>query len=235
LRNGFGEVIQESSPDAGTTVFTRDARGLVTQQTDGRGVITNRTYDNAGRMLTETYPAATAENVTYTYDATASSNKGKGRLTSMIDQSGSTSFVYNALGQIITDTRVIAAKTYITRYLYNAKGLVTQITYPSGRIVIYARNANGQVTGVTTKQTSTAAVVNVATGITYAPMSNLIKSINHGNGLVTTAGYDLDYRLSSLQLKDGATSVSSLVYAYTDGLNLTGITDQVTAANSSGW
>ena len=46
---------------------------------------------------------------------------------------------------------------------------MTQITYPSGRIVIYARNANGQVTGVTTKQTSTATVVNVATGITYAP------------------------------------------------------------------
>ncbi len=73
----------------------------------------------------------------------------------------------------------------------------------------------------------------MATGITYAPMSNLVKSINHGNGLVTTAAYDLDYRLSSLQLKDGATSVSSLAYAYTDGINLTGITDQVTAANSN--
>jgi YD repeat-containing protein len=235
VRNGFGEVIQEVSPDAGTTTYVRDERGLVTIETDGRGIVTNRTYDPAGRMLTETYPAAAAENVTYTYDniTTPAGNKGKGRLTRIADQSGSTAYVYNALGQIITDTRVIGTQTYVTSYLYNAAGKVTQITYPSGRIVFIARNSNGQVTGVTTKQNATAAVVNVATGLTYAPMSNLLTAMTHGNGLITTAGYDLDYRLSSLTLKDGATNVSALAYAYTDGMNLTGITDGVTAANSN--
>jgi YD repeat-containing protein len=49
VRNGFGEVIQEASPDAGTTTYARDLRGLVTQMTDGRGVVSNMTYDNAGR------------------------------------------------------------------------------------------------------------------------------------------------------------------------------------------
>jgi uncharacterized protein RhaS with RHS repeats len=34
---------------------------------------------------------------------------------------------------------VIATKTYTTSYLYNAAGLISQITYPSGRIVFYAR------------------------------------------------------------------------------------------------
>jgi YD repeat-containing protein len=34
-------------------------------------------------------------------------------------------------------------------------------------------------------------------------------------------------------VKDGATNVSALAYAYTDGMNLTGITDGVTAANSN--
>jgi RHS repeat-associated protein len=98
--------------------------------------------------------------------------------------------------------------------------------------VIYARNANGQVTGVTSKQNATAAVVNVATGMTYAPLSNLLTALNHGNGLTTTAGYDLDYRLTALTLKNGAANVSSLAYAYGDGMNLTGITDNVTPANS---
>jgi RHS repeat-associated protein len=73
----------------------------------------------------------------------------------------------------------------------------------------------------------------VATALTYAPMSNLLTAMTHGNGLITTAGYDLDYRLSSLNVKDGATNVSALAYAYTDGMNLTGITDGVTAANSN--
>jgi RHS repeat-associated protein len=232
VRNGFGEVIQEVSPDAGTTTYVRDLRGLVTQMTDGRGVVETRTYDNAGRQLTASYGVSDPENVTYAYDSVVSPNKGKGHLTSITDQSGSTSFTYNALGQIITDKRVIAAKTYTTSYLYNAAGLVSQITYPSGRIVIYARNANGQVTGVTTKQNATAAVVNVATGITYAPMSNLLTALTHGNGLTTTAGYDLDYRLTALSLKNGAANVSSLAYAYSDGMNLTGITDNVTPANS---
>jgi len=127
---------------------------------------------------------------------------------------------------------VIAAKTYTTAYTYDAAGHVSQITYPSGRIVIYARNANGQVRGVTTKQNATAAVVNVATGITYAPISNLVTSLTHGNGLVTSATYDQDYRLSGLNVKNGAAFISNLAYAYADGINLAGITDGVTPANS---
>jgi YD repeat-containing protein len=69
--------------------------------------------------------------------------------------------------------------------------------------------------------------------LTYVPMSNLLKSISHGNGLITTAGYDLDYRLTSLNVKNGTTVIAGTTYAYGDQLNLTGITDQVTAANSN--
>jgi RHS repeat-associated protein len=194
--------------------------------------VENRTYDNAGRLVTQTYPAAVAENITYSYDAIVSGNKGVGRLTKIADQSGTTEFTYNALGQVITDKRTLGTKVYTTGYLYNAAGNITQVTYPSGRIVIYARNSLGQVSGVTSKQNATAAVVNVATGLTYAPMSNLVTSMTHGNGLVTNAGYDLDYRLTSLTLKNGAANVSAYAYAYGDGINLTGITDQVTAANT---
>jgi YD repeat-containing protein len=233
VRNGFGEVIQENSPDAGTTTYVRDARGLVTQMTDGRGIVSNMTYDNAGRLLTETYPAAAAENVTSTYDDIANGNKGKGRLTKVQDQSGTTEFVYDALGRVISDKRTIEGKSYITLYAYTAAGRVSQITYPSGRQVIIARNANGQVTGVTTKQNATAAVANVAAGIAYRPMSGLITTMTHGNGLQTTAGYDLDERLTQLQVLNGAVVVQGYGYAYSDNLNLTGITDQVTAANSN--
>ena len=56
---------------------------------------------------------------------------------------------------------------------------------------------------VTTKQTATATVVTVATAIAYQPLSDLLNSITHGNGLVTTAGYDLDYRLPRSNVKNG--------------------------------
>ena len=41
---------EEASPDKGTSVYVRDARGLVTQRTDPRGTVTTFAYDNAGRM-----------------------------------------------------------------------------------------------------------------------------------------------------------------------------------------
>ncbi len=107
------------------------------------------------------------------------------------------------------------------------------MTYPSGRIVIIARNSLGQVTAVTTKLNAAAAIVNVATALAYKPQSDLLTSITHGNGLVTSAGYDLDYRLTSLNVMDGAALVSGRGFAYADGFNLTGITDSVTAANSN--
>jgi len=50
VRNGFGEVIQRTSPGTGATVYTYNAMDKPTQITDGRGVVTNLTYDNAGRL-----------------------------------------------------------------------------------------------------------------------------------------------------------------------------------------
>ena len=232
VRNGFGDVIQETSPDAGVTTYVRNLRGLVTQITDARGIVANHANDNAGRVTGISYPAATAENVTYTYDSVAGGNKGIGRLTGVTDQSGSTSMVYDALGRITGETRVIGSQTYTTTYAYDAADHLTQITYPSGRIVTYARNSLGQVSGVTAKQNALAANENVATGVTWKPMSDLLGGMTHGNGLATTAGYDLDYRLTSLLLQDGATDISSLSYTYTDGMNLTAVNDNVTPANS---
>ena len=111
---------------------------------------------------------------------------------------------------------------------------MSQITYPSGRIVDMVFNANQQVQTVRTKLNSTVTSwTTVASAITYAPMSNLITSLTHGNGLVTTAGYDQDYRLSNLNVKNAAAFISNLTYGYSDGMNLTGITDGVTAANSN--
>jgi RHS repeat-associated protein len=233
VRNGFGEVIREVSPDAGTTTYVRDERGLVTQMTDGRGVVENRSYDNAGRQLTSSYPADTAENVAYAYDATSATNKGVGRLTSVTDQSGSTSWAYDTLGRVTTETRVIAGKSYATAYGYNKSGRITSITYPSGRIVTIARSTVGRVTSVVMKKTSAAANENVATAVAFKPMSGLVSAMTHGNNLITTAAYDNDYRLTSLTLKNGAATVSGTTYAYADGLNITGITNTVTAANSN--
>ncbi|MEQ1711461.1 MAG: hypothetical protein ABL908_08660, partial [Hyphomicrobium sp.] len=151
VRNGFGEVIRRSSPDSGTTDTVRDARGLATQVTDGRGVVASMTYDNAGRIVTRTFPSAPAENMTFVYDAIASGNAGKGRLTSATHQGGSVALVYDARGNITRDTRVVGGFTYVTDYAYDAADNVTLLTYPSGRQVEYLRDSMGRVTTVRTR------------------------------------------------------------------------------------
>jgi RHS repeat-associated protein len=232
VRNGWGEAIREASPDAGTTTYTRNALGDVTQMTDGRAVVTNYSYDNAGRMLTRTFPAATAENITYTWDAIASGNKGKGRLTSVTDQSGSTAWVYDGRGNVLSETRTVQGKVYTTSYVYNAADRVTQIAYPSGRIVTITRNSLGQVSSITTKKNASAAVDNVAEGVTWSAMSDLVTGFTHGNGLIFQATYDLDYRIATLKVRNGATDIVSQSFGYADNVNLTSIADTLTAANN---
>ena len=232
VHNGFGEVIRRVSPDTGTTDYVRNTRGLVTQMTDARGVVTDYTYDDAGRLLTRSFPAATAENVTYTYDSIAGGNKGVGRLTSVTDESGSTAFTFDVRGNVVAEKRTVATQVHDVGYAYDSADNLTQVTYPSGRIVIYARDAQGRVTSVSTRKDTAAPLVDLTTNIVYQPMSGLIQALDYGNGLSILNAYNQDHDLSVLRVRDGLTDVISRSYSRTDNLNLTGITDNVTAGNS---
>ena len=232
LRNGFGEVIRESGPDVGTTVIVRDARGLATRITDPRGIVTNLTYDAAGRLVSETYPADATQNVTYYYDSTANGNRGVGRLTAITDGSGSLARRYDALGRVVAETRAIGARSYSTFYAYNAAGRLTAITYPSGRVVNYARSSLGRASAINMQSSASAPAQSVAGALTWSPMSTRLAGLTHGNGLTLARSYDRDGRLATLKLANGASRVMDLGYAYGDGMNLTAVNDNVSAANS---
>src|SRR5262249_37450107 len=160
--NGFGDVIQRASPDSGTTVYQVNALGKATQIADGRGVVTNLAYDNAGRLLSRQYPAAPGENIAYTWDATTGGNKGIGRLTRIDDASGSVEWTYDALGRVTQETKTTAGMGYTVAYAYDADGNITQVTYPSGRTVSYARDALGRISAVATQADGASPVVTLA-------------------------------------------------------------------------
>jgi YD repeat-containing protein len=163
VRNGFGEIIQEASPDKGTSVYVRDARGLVTQRTDPRGTVTTFAYDNAGRLISTSYTGLPALNATFTWDQSASDNFGVGYLTTIADASGTSARKFDAKGRISADTRTNApASALPVLYGRDLAGNITSITYPSGRIVTYARNALGGISGVTTQTNATAPVQTLA-------------------------------------------------------------------------
>jgi YD repeat-containing protein len=124
----------------------------------------------------------------------------------------------------VHETRVIGTRTYVTEYAWDEDGLLVGKTYPSGRIVTYARNASGEVTAVTTRATAVAPAVTIADGIGYEPFGP-VNALSFGNGVTLALAYDLDGRLSAMDAFDGATPVLDLDYGHDLAGNITGITD----------
>jgi RHS repeat-associated protein len=227
--DGFGDVIEQISPDSGTTVYTYGPSGLRLTEADSRGVVTAYGYDILGRLTSKSYASDTAENVTYGYDNGA---LGIGHLTSMTDTGGSTTFTYNALGQMTQQQHVVAGATYVTQYSYDAAGQILSITYPSGRIVSYQRDSNGRIAGITTQANAGSAAVTLASNGLYLPFGPL-ESFQYGSGLAYNAVYNTDYAITSLvTAQQGGASLQNLQYSYDANGNTLTIVDNLNSARS---
>lgn len=222
--NGHGDLLSIISPDTGTTTYQYDEAGNRTQKTDARGVITNYSYDALNRLTSITYPASPGENVTYSYDDTNNGNYGKGRLTQITDESGQTSFKYDHRNNLIEKTTTIESTNYTLHYSYDLANNLIQITYPSGRIVNYNRDAAGRIDTVTTQENGAVPVENVITGVTYSPFGPMA-TYTYGNGMTHTVSYDQDYRITDIEAV-GAAAMLDLNYGYDPNSNITALNDQ---------
>lgn len=221
--DGFGDVLSAISPESGTTTYTYDRAGNLISQKDARGVVTNQTFDKLNRLLTTTYPASSSENITYTYDANNSSNFGIGQLTGITDASGTTAYTYNERGDVLTDTRAINGISYKTAYSYDLADNVTSITYPSGNLITYNRDALGRITSATYQPSANGVTTTLANNLTYDPFGPLT-GLTYGNGLASTFTYNQDYLLTSI-VTGGNSQVQNLAITYDAANNITSITD----------
>lgn len=224
--DGLGNLISLVSPDTGTTTFTYDAAGNRTKQTDARGVVTNYTYDALNRIKTITYPAASSENVTFTYDAFSTSNRGVGRLTKISKTGVSISYVYDHMGKVVQQTNSVNGISKSVKYTYNLAGDVTRITYPSALNVYYYYDTLGRINKITSKM-GTAATQTLINNVSYLPFGPA-KSYQYGNSLTHTQAYDLDYRLKSIQVG----GLLSRNYGYDPVNNITSIVNALSSSKS---
>jgi RHS repeat-associated protein len=125
---------------------------------------------------------------------------------------------------------------YTIGYIYDLDGKVTQITYPSGRVVNYGRDSTGRISGVTTKQTSSSSAVTLASSLAYEPFGPL-SGLTYGNGLVLSKTFTEDYLADTIAAQDTSTStvVVNRSYTFGDSINVTGITDSLTSARSEAY
>ncbi|RZA15192.1 MAG: RHS repeat protein, partial [Proteobacteria bacterium] len=132
----------EGEPDAASRV--QDANGLVTSETDFKGVKTTTTWDTVRRLpLTVVRAAGTPEAQTTTtqWHPTFS-------LPALVSESGrSTAYTYDTAGRLlseaITDTLVSPATTKTRSWTWNAQGLVATATEPNGGVTNYTYDASG--------------------------------------------------------------------------------------------
>jgi RHS repeat-associated protein len=188
--DGLGNLISLTSPDTGTATFTYDEAGNRLTQTDARGITATYAYDALNRLTAISY-ADSGLDVSYDYDE---GTNGIGRLTTMSDASGATTYHYNAFGELTNKTRT--ANDGITTtfsYTYDEGGRLASMTYPSGRRLSYSYDSQGVVESLSLHYLETSGPV-LAQAIHYLPFGP-IQSLSYGNGLSLSRHYDKNYRL----------------------------------------
>jgi len=194
VRNGFGEVTQQTSPDAGIESFAYDEAGNVLSRTLATGATLSYQYDVLNRV---TSMSAADSLANFTYDA---GQNGKGLLTLMQDDSGSTGFNYDVHGNVTSRTHNIVGGASLGVLSAYSAGRLTQRTYPSGQVVSYTYDAE-RVSSISVNG------VAVLTNVEYAPFGGP-SSWQMGAAGAYSRTFDTAGRTVSYTSEDGQRTVS---------------------------
>ncbi|MBA8889705.1 RHS repeat-associated protein [Dokdonella fugitiva] len=200
--DGLNNLTALDSPDTGHTGYTYDAAGNRISQTDNRtpSVTSTYTYDRLNRLTAVTYPTMSL-NVTYAYDQSnattgCSTSFSFGRLTTMTDATGSTTYCYDRRGNVTKKTQVTSGTTLVTQYTYTTADRLATMTYPGGDLATYTRDVLGRITGIswTPFGLRASTLVSSAAYLPFGPLTTL----TFGNGRTLTKAYDQDYAIDSI-------------------------------------
>ncbi len=249
--NGRNDLKNVSSPDTGSTTYGYDAADNRRSMLDARNVQATYSYDALNRLIGISYPTSSL-NVTYAYDQPNGTtgcvaSYPVGRLTTMTDGSGATTYCYDQRGNI---TVKASSSGDGVAYSYTLANRLSSVTYPGGDVVTYGRDTVGRISSVN-YQASGEMVTPLVANVTYYPFGPP-NAISFGNGRMLTKTYDQDYAIdqvvssgpsglvvdATVDVLGNLRSASSVVggnpptrtYNYDPLYRLTGVTD---AASSS--
>ncbi|MFN0161476.1 MAG: DUF6531 domain-containing protein, partial [Burkholderiales bacterium] len=223
--NGHGETATEASPDGGPRTRQFDLAGNLASETDGRGVVAAHAHDGLNRRTGSSYAGGgfAGQTVSYGYDAYASNNAGRGRLTSVADPSGTTVFRYDANGQVLSKTQTVngpaGPKTFTIGYQYSGS-LLSRITFPSGRVADIEYDSEKRPWKV---RIDNAADVKLDLG--YRPFGRKVdwrtfinRQSEYGDGYTFYINYDFDHNgrlaFSWTEIATSDVGIALDVYAY---------------------
>jgi RHS repeat-associated protein len=208
LRISAEDLHRPEQTQFATTVNTYDNNGNVLTEVRGDNT-TTYTYDSLDRVLTENSDTTANVDVAYTYDNTAQTAYGKGRLTSarrLADASNSnwTYLYYLRNGQISQESKsIFGGGSFLTKYSYDKAGNITLLTNPDNSVVKYSYNNLGKVEKIDRKEPSDATYTPVVFNFDYGPHGNVVykKNANMTDTYYTYDGGEL-YRLKNISTID---------------------------------
>lgn len=206
--NGLGDLRQVVSRDSGTSTYTYDLAGNKITETDARGTTATHVYDALNRVTDTFYPDL-SRHVRRDYDLADSASGcvdsySTGRLSRITDRSGSTTYCHDRRGNVVRKIRLKPGQTLLSgdmrqvHYAYDKSNLLRQIVYPHGSVVSYARNANGQATGLSWQPYAGGPVSQLVLNAQYYPFGPL-HALTFGNTLQLVKNYDANYMIDSIE------------------------------------
>lgn len=195
--DGYGRVWKTKLPQAtASTVMTYNADDTLNVKTDARGATATYSYNNRGMVTGIAYaPTGNVSNVTFGYDAA-------GNRISMTDGLGNSSYVYDALSRMTSETRYFSGinRSFLTTYDYNFADQLTRVTDHFNTTVNYTRDRTGRITDIP----------GYASGIKYRAWG-AIKEQALANGRSITIDYNGRMRVTQFSVP----GVTGWQYQYT--------------------
>jgi RHS repeat-associated protein len=232
----FGRLQKQTSPVTGVTGYSYDQAGSLLTTTDANNATTTRTYDLMNRVLTATSARSgqVTEVVKWGYDDLTSASYGRGRLASMSDPAGVTTYKYDRRGLLRQESRLPAPcksapltctssrSTLVSTYGHDANGNRTSIGYPSAKVVTYGFDHANRPLSATSDATS---LISSASYLPFGPLRTLV----FGNGTSQTFTHDTRYLPLTHQVLTGSTPLASYIYDHDGAGNITEIHDALDA------
>lgn len=233
--NGLGDLIELASPDTGTTSYAYDSAGNRISQLDARGIESFYSYDALNRLTSIDLPTA-GQDLSFAYDTAPTvcqtgETYGAGRLSGFADPSGSTAYCYDWRGNVVRKVQVTPGRPDArVGYTYNAANRLVAMTYPSGAIVTYQRDAGGRITGVMAKTTPTQLQTTIISAVSYLPFGPATQ-FTFGNGRTLDKTYDANYGIAGIT--DGAVNGVNLDYTLDTAGNVTGLGERLAGGTTA--
>ena len=241
IYDSLSRKIQMVDPDMGTWSYAYDDNGNLISQTDALNNTIKFDYDALNRITLKDYPEG-QQDVVYTYDSGTVVEWGAGplagnfcigKLTRIIDGSGSTEMAYDNQGRTNKLRKTVDPYSYDFITEFDALGRKKTVSIDNGsdpqESTQYTYNNQGEIESIISSVDGP-----IVTNVDYNASSQMTR-VDYGNGTFTDYSYDPEtFRLTQLQTKNNANkALQNLSYQFDNVGNVKRIQDTINTATQT--